>query len=259
MTDNPKTSGKRTTDGKPFLLAVCRPAGPIATDERQTIVDYGGLDTERDLHDVWLIDKDGPDPADLDLERDYSGVIITGSHFGFGHEPKSPEQELVEGRVLALAGRVVAEDIPTLGICFGLQAIAKALGDELVDGFAEDLQAPRVTLTDDAERDPLARNMPRVFWAYAGHAESVGNPPAGGVVLATGDFCHTQMVRWGRNVYGTQFHPEITTPGMRIRIDSYGDTYYPAHEKAAVIERCDAADVTGGNRLITEFVSRYKR
>ena len=78
------------------------------------------------------------------------------------------------------------------------------------------------------------------------------------VLLATGDFCRTQMVRWGRNVYGTQFHPEITTPGMRIRIDAYGDAYYPAHEKAAVIARCDAADVEGGNRIITEFVRRYR-
>ena len=45
---------------------------------------------------------------------------------------------------------------------------------------------------------------------------------------------------------------------MRIRIDAYGDAYYPAHEKAAVIARCDAADVEGGNRIITEFVRRYR-
>ena len=139
-----------------------------------------------------------------------------------------------------------------------MQAVAIALGGSLIDGFGEDLQAPVITLTDEAAHDAVASRLPPTFRAYVGHSESVGTPPGDAVLLATGDFCRTQMVRWGRNVYGTQFHPEITTPGMRIRIDAYGDAYYPAHEKAAVIARCDAADVEGGNRIITEFVRRYR-
>lgn len=164
----------------------------------------------------------------------------------------------MEERVLSLAGRLVDEDVPTLALCFGMQAVAIALGGSLIDGFGEDLQAPVITLTDEAAHDAVASRLPPTFRAYVGHSESVGTPPGDAVLLATGDFCRTQMVRWGRNVYGTQFHPEITTPGMRIRIDAYGDAYYPAHEKAAVIARCDAADVEGGNRIITEFVRRYR-
>ena len=46
---------------------------------------------------------------------------------------------------------------------------------------------------------------------------------------------------------------------MHIRINTYGDTYYPADQKAAVIARCDSADVLSANQLITRFVERYQR
>ncbi len=243
---------------QPFLLAVCRMPGAIADDELETIIDWGRLDPNSGIEAISLVDEDAVDPASLDLSR-YSGVIITGSPFGFGQDEnrKSREHQVMERRILALSKRLVEEDVPTLGICFGLQAIVKALGGELVEGYGEDLQAPRMTLTPEAAADPLTADMPQVFYGYTGHAEAVGDVPGGGVVLATGDYCRVQMVRWGENVYGTQFHPEITREGMRIRINTYGDTYYPADERAAVIARCDAAEVDESNRLITKFVARY--
>ena len=253
----PPVGNAKNSGAKPFLLVVCRPGGAIAVDERKTIVERGGLDPRRDVVDVSLLDPGAPHPAEMDF-ADYSGVFITGSPFGFGESDKSPEHRRMEERVLSLAGRLVDEDVPTLALCFGMQAVAIALGGSLIDGFGEDLQAPVITLTDEAAHDAVASRLPPTFRAYVGHSESVGTPPGDAVLLATGDFCRTQMVRWGRNVYGTQFHPEITTPGMLIRIDAYGDAYYPAHEKAAVIARCDAADVEGGNRIITEFVRRYR-
>ena len=245
---------------QPFLLAVCRMPGAIADDELETIIDWGRLDPNTGIEAVSLVDEDAVDPAHLDLSR-YSGVIITGSPFGFGEDEnhKSREHQLMERRILALSKRLVEEDVPTLGICFGLQAIAKALGGNLIEGHGEDLQAPRMTLTPEAANDPLTADMPQVFYGYTGHAEAVGNVPGDGTILATGEHCRVQMVRWGKNVYGTQFHPEITREGMRIRINTYGDTYYPADEKAAVITRCDAAEVEESNRLITKFVATYRR
>lgn len=245
----------------PFLMAVCRPPGTIAADEQSMISQWGALHPLHDLTLVSLLDAGAPDPADLDLARDYSGVIITGSPFGFGHHHQNPapEQRRLTERVLRLAARLVAEDVPTLGLCFGLQAIVLALGGTLRDDVGEDLQAPTMTVTEAGRRDPLTRNLTSTFRAYVGHSQSVGELPGDGVVLATGRRCPIQMVRWGRHVYGTQFHPEITTAGMRVRIEAYGDTYYPAAERAAVLERCDSADVTAANRLVTDFVERYRR
>ena len=190
---------------QPFLLAVCRMPGAIADDELETIIDWGRLDPNSGIETISLVDEDAVDPASLDLSR-YSGVIITGSPFGFGQDEnrKSREHQVMERRILALGKRLVEEDVPTLGICFGLQAIVKALGGELVEGHGEDLQAPRMTLTPEAAADPLTADMPQVFYGYTGHAEAVGDVPGGGAILATGDYCHVQMARWGKNVYGTQ-------------------------------------------------------
>lgn len=215
---------------------------------------------DMELDQISLLNPSEPDPSDLDLGK-YSGVIITGSPFGYAHpqNTKSVQHLLVEERVGSLARRVVAEDFPTLGICFGLQALARTTGGTLVGGFAEDLQAPTITLTEEGKADPLTGRLGGEFRSYTGHSEAVGHLPPNTTLLATGSFCHVQMVRWGKNVYGTQFHPEITTKGMRIRINSYGDTYYPADQKEQVIARCDAAEVTGANRVITEFVQRFRR
>ncbi len=244
---------------KPFLLAVCRPPGLIAEDEVAVIKEWGNM-SDTELHQVSLLNPSEPNPAtELELTK-YSGVIITGSPFGYAHpqETKSAQHLLVEERVSALARRVVAEVFPTLGICFGLQTLARATGGMLVGGFAEDLQAPEIRLTDAGKADPLTGKLPAIFRSYTGHSDAVGQLPATATLLASGSFCHVQMVRWGKNVYGTQFHPEITTAGMHIRINSYGDTYYPAAQKSQVIARCNAADVKGANQVITEFANRFR-
>ncbi|WIK63868.1 glutamine amidotransferase-related protein [Gleimia hominis] len=206
-------------------------------------------------------DDAGECPVDL---RDYAGVIISGSPYSYGTQPasddefKTPAHLQMERRVQELCRHLLAADFPTLGICYGMQSLAIAGGAALCADFPEDLQAPWVSLTPEGMRDGLTRSLPQRFEAYVGHSESLAGVPEGSVVLATGDFCPLQIVRWGNNVYGTQFHPEITTAGMRIRIDTYGETYYPADEKARVQARCDRADVRAANHLISEFARRYR-
>lgn len=243
----------------PFLLAVCRRPGAIADDELAVLDQIAGLTPGRGLEVMRLLDDDCPDPQSLDLCA-WSGVIITGSPLSLtGPLSTDPAHAALRERALDLSSRLVEEDVPTLGLCFGLQAIVLALGGSLRDDTGEELQAPVMTLTDEGRTDPLTAPLAPSFRAYVGHSQSVAELPGGGVVLATGERCPIQMGRWGRNVYGTQFHPEITTAGMRVRIEAYGDAYYPAHERAAVIERCDAADVRPANRILTDFVQRYRR
>lgn len=243
---------------KPFLLVVCRAPGAIADDELTQIMHWGNLH-DGDLTPLRLIEENNAlDVSSIDLSP-YSGLIITGSPFGFTHDDaEGSPADLVKKRILKLARRVVEEDFPTFGICFGLQAIALSLGAKLCSQYPEDLQAPRISLTEEGKKDPLLKESPSVLYAYTGHSDALQEIPGDGVLLATGDFCRVQMVRWGQHVYGTQFHPEITTQGMRIRINSYGDTYYPAHEKEAVIARCDRAEVTPANLLLTRFIQRYR-
>ena len=86
------TESAPATARLPFLVAVCRPTGDIATDELNTLRMYGRLSDE-DLEIMDLLDTDACEPETLNLQRDYSGVIITGSPFGFHGEDKSPEHQ----------------------------------------------------------------------------------------------------------------------------------------------------------------------
>lgn len=218
------------------------------------ILTAGGLHARHDLESLHLLDPQAPEPEDLDLQA-YAGVIITGSPLSLnGHGRPSPEQQHLSRRVLHLAQRLVEEDVPSLGLCFGLQAVVLALGGSLRDDVGEELQAPWLALTEEGRQDPLTSVLPQRFRAYVGHAESVSGLPGGGVLLVSGERCPIQMARWGRHVYGTQFHPEITTAGMRLRIAAYGDTYYAASERSTVLERCESADVREANSLVTRFI-----
>ncbi|SPT52487.1 GMP synthase [glutamine-hydrolyzing] [Actinomyces bovis] len=241
------------TASRPFLLAVCRYPGAIADDELAMIRASGPLRND-ELEGLELLDPSATEPEELDLSS-YAGVLITGSPLSLaGHAATTPDQERLTSRALRLCRRLVQEDIPTLGLCFGLQAIVLALGGSLRDDVGEELQAPSFTLTEAGRLDPLTGGLPERFRAYVGHSESASGLPGGGVLLVQGERCPIQMARWGQRVYGTQFHPEITTAGMRLRIEAYGDTYYAEQERAAVIERCDAAAVTEANSLVARFI-----
>ncbi|MDO4665969.1 MAG: gamma-glutamyl-gamma-aminobutyrate hydrolase family protein [Actinomycetaceae bacterium] len=236
-----------------YLVAVCRPEGPIAENEISVM---GGLSDEQ-LVRYRLLDEDAGEPSDINWD-DYAGLVITGSPLSFANAQKDDAHLRLERRIGDIARFVLDSDYPTLAICYGLQALTLASGGHLVGGYAEDLQAPRIELTEDGLADPLARKLPDVFYGYTGHSDAVGEVPQSATVLATGDFCPIQMLRWGQNVYGTQFHPEIDRNGMRVRIGIYSDKYYPADQKEVVLERCDSADVSGALALTREFFRRYQ-
>jgi GMP synthase (glutamine-hydrolysing) len=66
------------------------------------------------------------------------------------------------------------------------------------------------------------------------------------------------MVRYGRNVYATQFHPEADAAGFETRIRIYRHKGYFAPETADdLIAMCRAADVHAPERILRRFVTRY--
>lgn len=252
---------------RPFLFVQCRPAGNIERDEKQTIAHAGGLTIGKDLRAHVLLEEPDFDPVrDLDLKDDYSGVIISGSPFkaepfkaGATATPNAPERRHLHARLTALVQYLLDNDVPTLGLCYGLQMLALASGTSLTDQTSEDLQAVDITITPEGHRDPVTSHLGNTIRAYTGHEDSLASLPAGATLLGRGEHCRYQLVRFGTNIYGTQFHPEITTPGMRIRIDQYGGTYYDATMRDAVTARCMSQDVTSSHRLISAFTDYFRR
>lgn len=132
-----------------------------------------------------------------------NGVVISGSH-------AMVTQDLDWSLGLEAWVRELIEiGIPLLGICYGHQLIARAMGGT-VDFHPRGLEIGTVGVTclDEAAADPLFKDLPPCFKAHAFHSQSVIHLPSSAVVLARNDFEPHHAFRIGTAAWGVQFHPE---------------------------------------------------
>jgi GMP synthase-like glutamine amidotransferase len=144
--------------------------------------------------------KDLGEPLELD---GYHGVIVMGG-------PQSANDSL-PGLLaeLKLIEQAVVREVPVLGICLGAQLIAKALGARVYRNPEKEIGWAGVYFTAAAEGDHVFGGIASPANLFHWHGETF-DLPAGAEWLAYSDKCRHQAFRFGRNVYGVQFHPEIT-------------------------------------------------
>lgn len=133
----------------------------------------------------------------VDLEfppnvRSCDGWLITGSkHGAYEDHPFIPPLE-------NFIRDAQAADIPMVGVCFGHQIIAQALGGKVMKfdgGWAVGRQ------TYQWGDDEVALN--------AWHQDQVVALPAGAKFVASNDFCENAAVVYGRQAFTVQPHPEF--------------------------------------------------
>lgn len=240
---------------RPFLLLSTRAEDVAADDEYAGFLRATGL-TERELHRVRL--EAAPLPT-LDLDT-YAGVLLGGSPFTVSDpdELKSDVQRRVEADLGRLLDHVVARDVPFLGACYGIGTLGTHQGGVVDRTYGEPISAVRVQLTDAGRADPLLAGMPEAFDAFVGHKEACRVLPASATLLAGSAGCPVQMFRVGRNVYATQFHPELDAAGLVTRMKVYRHAgYFPPAELDALVARVAPAAVTEPGRLLAAFVARF--
>jgi GMP synthase (glutamine-hydrolysing) len=67
-----------------------------------------------------------------------------------------------------------------------------------------------------------------------------------------------QMFRVKRNVYATQFHPELDVPGIVTRVRVYQHAgYFEPGELELLVDRLSQAVVSEPARLLANFVARF--
>jgi GMP synthase (glutamine-hydrolysing) len=110
---------------------------------------------------------------------------------------------------LGVIERALRKQTPLLGICLGSQLIAKALGAKVYRNGELEIGWEPVWLTGAGEQDAIFHGVssPEVFFHWHGETFDL---PAGATWLARSEKCRHQAYRYGQNVYGLQFHPEIT-------------------------------------------------
>ncbi|MEY8840282.1 glutamine amidotransferase, partial [Cribrihabitans sp. XS_ASV171] len=113
-------------------------------------------------------------------------------------------------------------------------------------------------LTPEGADDPLTAGFPPIFDAFVGHKEAVQALPPGCTHLVSSGPCPFQMIRWGENVYATQFHPEADAADFEARIRIYRNHgYFPPEDADRLIALCHAAEVTWPGEILRRFVQRY--
>ena len=107
------------------------------------------------------------------------------------------------------------QPLPLLGICYGHQLIAHALGG-VVDYHpaGREIGQLSIQLHDEAKADPLLADLPSTFMANLTHEQSVLQPPARATVLASSEHDAHQILRYSPHALSLQFHPEFSTEVM---------------------------------------------
>ena len=178
-----------------------------------------------------------PDPRTL------AGVVVSGSV-----AMVTDRLEWSQRTAAWLAGAVAA-DVPVLGICYGHQLLAHAMGGQVdYNPKGREFGTVEVRLLPEAADDLLLSHLPPVFRAQASHSQSVIALPDGAVRLAANDHDRHHAFRLGRTAWGVQFHPEfdadIVRAYTRARDASLrADGLSPESILAAIEETPQAASV----------------
>ena len=209
---------------------------------------------------------DGPSPsAPIDwpaILDGHAGVILGGSPFNSTdpEESKSATQLRVEAELRRLLDEVARRDHPFLGACYGVGTLGLHQGAVVDDLYAEQAGPVEITLTEEGARDPLLGGMPRAFEAFVGHKEAIRRLPEHAVLLASGAACPVQMFRVQRNMYATQFHPELDLESLLYRLHIYADQGYFDPERAEeTFAAARAAVVDRPAVILRNFRERYGR
>jgi len=240
---------------KPFLLLGTRDEDAAADNEYAAFLGFTGLD-ESLLQRVRL-ERRPMGTIDLD---DWSGIFLGGGPFNASDpdELKSAVQRRVEGELHRLLDVVVARDFPFLGACYGIGVVGTHQGGTVDRTFTEPISRVPVTLTDAGRTDELLSDLPGVFEAFVGHKEAINRMPPHGVLLASSPACPVQAFRVGRNVYATQFHPELDIHGLCTRIEVYKHAgYFEPSEAESLKAMARAGAVHDPPKILSRFVQRY--
>ena len=183
------------------------------------------ISTRRGDFEDWIgagmgIDRDGLtvasvfEGAELPRPENLTGVVITGSSAMVSH--REPWSE----RTAAWLREAVRCETPLLGICYGHQLLAHAMGGRVgPNPRGREIGTIEVQLEECATRDSLLTGFPGSVRIHVSHLESVLELPRDAVRLGASDADPNPAFSVGSTAWGVQFHPEFDADVMRGYIE----------------------------------------
>ncbi len=175
-----------------------------STQDLVVVLDFGAQYSQliarriRELHVYSLIL-----PFDTALEEILAlrpkGIILSGGPASV-YEPGAPRCD----------PGLFTSGVPLLGICYGMQLMAQALGGETGPAPRKEFGRTRLYV-DELAGDGLFRGLERRLLCWMSHGDTVHRLPPGFETLAHSDHCpHAAVADRARRLYGLQFHPEVS-------------------------------------------------
>jgi GMP synthase (glutamine-hydrolysing) len=146
--------------------------------------------------------------------EDICGAVITGS-------PAMVTDRLDWSEYTAAWLReAISKQVPVLGICYGHQLLAHALGGRVdYHPKGREIGTTVVTPLKGSESDILFADIAEPFTVHVSHMQSVMELPPAAQILASNDFDAFHAVRFSDLCWGMQFHPEFEEVAMRSYIE----------------------------------------
>ncbi len=184
-----------------------------------------------------------------DSIHDCDGWLITGSRHG-AYE-KLDWMLALEGFIRELYSATV----PLVGICFGHQIIAQALGGEVVksdSGWGIGLQ------TYEINKPPgWMAEVPEQVRIYSFHQDQVSVLPAGASVFSSSEFCPYAGLSYGDSIISIQAHPEFDEAYELALIDMYGGNIVPQAVAAEALDKIQTSGLKADTQLLADWLSSF--
>ncbi len=200
--------------------------------------------------DIRRPDLDDGVPGDLD---NVAGVIALG-----GAHSANDSQAWIreEQRFLRKAHEA---GLAVVGICFGSQMLARALGGSVERMATPEVGFEEVHLSVPAQTETITAGIPWTHCPFSIHGEMVSEPPEGAMVLAGSDACKVQAFKVGHRTFGFQFHFEADREMIGRLLDAEPEMIERSgvtrEEIEAQIEEHEGRSATIADRLCVNIAS----
>jgi GMP synthase (glutamine-hydrolysing) len=174
----------------------------VATTEEVLVLDFGGQYSQliaRRIRECGVFAELMPatTPVETILGRSPKALVLSGGPASV-FDPGAP----------AFPEELTELGVPVLGICYGMQAMANALGGSVK--VAESGEFGRTDLVVVGDGGTLLGGLPREQTCWMSHRDSVFEAPDGFTAIASSPGSPVAALEdHERGLYGIQFHPEV--------------------------------------------------
>jgi len=169
-------------------------------------------------------------------------VLIMGGPMGVYEKSEYPFIE----KELDFIKKCYERNVKVLGICLGAQMIAESLGGRVFRGHIKEIGWYEITQTEHAERDYLFSIFPKKLSVFQWHQDTFELPNEA-IRLSENENYPNQAFKVGKNIYGLQYHIEVTEKILK--------EWFP--ESKDIEKYCNSGNLSKVKIYALEFFKRF--